>query len=180
MYLNCNYPVFTDFFVVKNEKIIQYAHNKHYFYGDLNFKNDSYNDVHLDITSQCSLVHKLKTKSKIQAINKLFKLFIWKSILFYYTKIRFTGKGYKIKKIKKKKSFKLYFGRSHFNYVFAGGVNLKRLTKYRLLIIGNNTKKNNIIKRLVCSARPLNKFTKRGLRPLKYFILKRPGKKTNY
>lgn len=180
MYLSCNYPTFHDFFIVKKDTIIQYANNKQYFYGDLNLKSTLYSDIHLDITSQCSLTHKLKSKTKLDAANKLFKNFIWKSILFYYTKIRFNGKGYKIKKIKKKKSFKLYFGRSHFNYIFSGGLNLKRLSKYRLLIIGNNAKRNNIVKRIVCSTRPLNKFTKRGLRPLKYFILKRPGKKTNY
>jgi len=33
---------------------------------------------------------------------------------------------------------------------------------------------------MVILIRPINRFTKRGLRFTKQFILKRPGKKTNY
>jgi hypothetical protein len=180
MYLNCNYPIFTDFFIVKTTQTIQYANYNQYYYGDLDFKLNNLKNIHIDITSQCSNIFKLSENHEIKAANKLFKLFIWKSALFYYTKIKFTGKGYKIKKIKKKESLKFYFGRSHFNYIFGGGLNLKKLSKYRLLVISNNNKKSNIITKIVCSVRCLNKFTKRGLRPLKYFVLKRPGKKTNY
>lgn len=180
MYLTTNYPIFNDFFIVKTKKTLQYASYKDYYYGDSNLTLRLPNSVHLDITSQCSNIYKLTELIKVKNANKLFKLFIWQSALFYYTKIKFTGKGYKIKKIKKKESLKLYFGRSHFNYLFGGGLNLKKVSKYRLLLISNNQKKNNTVTKILCSTRWLNKFTKRGLRPLKFFILKRPGKKTNY
>ena len=76
MYLNCNYPVFNDFFIVKNETIIQYANNKQYFYGNLQIKNNKNKNLFFNLTSQCSIVHKIKTKETITSTNKLFKLFI--------------------------------------------------------------------------------------------------------
>ena len=94
--------------------------------------------------------------------------------------MRFTGKGYKIRKSKAKRSLKFYFGRSHQTYVFSGGLNFKRLSKYRLLLLANNKKRLNRITRLVLCIRPINRYTKRGLRCTRHFILKRPGKKSTY
>ena len=94
--------------------------------------------------------------------------------------MKFTGKGYKIRKSKAKRSLKFYFGRSHHTYVFSGGLNFKRLSKYRLLLLANNKKRLNRIASLVLQVRPVSRYTKRGLRCTRHFILKRPGKKSTY
>lgn len=94
--------------------------------------------------------------------------------------MKFTGKGYKIRKSRPKKSLKFYFGRSHKTSVFSGGLNFKRLSKYRLLLLTNNRKRLNRITTLVLRVRPISRYTKRGLRCTRHFILKRPGKKSTY
>jgi hypothetical protein len=76
MYLNCNYPIFTDFFIVKATQTIQYASYNQYYYGDLDLQLNSLKSIHIDITSHCSNIFKLNANHDIKAANKLFKLFV--------------------------------------------------------------------------------------------------------
>lgn len=177
MLVKTNYPIINNFFIVKNNKLVNYIEYSAYYQGD---NSAMVTKTHIDLTTQSTNIKKNTGVAKIQYWNKLIKKFCWNLGLFYYKKIKFTGKGYKIKKIKKKKSFKLYFGKAHYTYIFSGGLNLKRLTKYKLLMVNNNRKRLNKIANNLCNVRLINKFTKRGLRLSKHFILKRPGKKTNY
>lgn len=170
-----------DFFIVKTKKLVFFTNYKNYYLGDsTNFLSNNKEETHWDVTSQSLIVYQNKNLEKIKFCNILTKKFMWKSALFYFSKMRFTGKGYKVKKTKKKKSFKFYFGRSHISYAFGGGLIFKKLSKFRFFFISNNKKRINKIKNMIIKIRLINKFTKRGLRFTKQFILKRPGKKTNY
>ena len=180
-YITYNCIILDDFFIVKTQKLIFFTNYKDYYLGDNTSSLKSHKEeVHWDITSQSLTVYQNKDIERIKFCNILAKKFIWKSGLFYFAKMRFSGKGYKVKKTKKKRSFKFYFGKSHISYVFSGGLIFKKLSKFRLFFISNNKKRINRIKKMVILVRPINRFTKRGLRFTKQFILKRPGKKTNY
>jgi ribosomal protein L6P/L9E len=116
-----------------------------------------------------------KTRGGIDFIN-----FFYSFNFFFFKKFKFVGKGYKIKKVKIKKSFKFYFGYSHKIFLVYGGAQLRKLTKYKLFLLGNNQKKIQTILLILKNIRKLNMFTKRGLRATKQIIHKRPGKKSTY
>jgi len=109
-----------------------------------------------------------------------FNNFFYSFTFFFFRKFKFIGKGYKISKIKIKKSFKFYFGYSHKIFLVYGGAQLRRLTKYKLFLLGTNRKSLQEITLILQNIRRLNMFTKRGLRATKQIIFKRPGKKSTY
>ena len=113
-------------------------------------------------------------------IQNLYEHFFFSFNYFFFKKFKFTGKGYKIKKVKYKKSFQFFFGYSHKIYLIAGGCQLRKLTKYKLFLISNNKKKINKVTLIIKKIKPINLFTKRGLRAMKQKVFKRPGKKSTY
>lgn len=115
-----------------------------------------------------------------QRLKKKHEVFFFSFNFFFFKKFKFVGKGYKIKKVKTKKSFQLFFGYSHKIFLISGGSQLRKLTKYKLFLITNSKKKLNKITLIVNNIRKLNIFTKRGLRAIKQRIHKRPGKKSTY
>src|SRR4051812_9906383 len=98
----------------------------------------------------------------------------------FFEKINFKGKGFKLR-IKKKNKFIFYmFGHSHINVALLGKTKIKRLTKYKYIFKLRN---KYILKSTVtniCNVRPLNIYTKRGLRKTRQFVFKRKGKKSTY
>lgn len=177
-HLQYNLLHFSGLYVTKSTAITLYSHQDHYFLGECD--KSSGGKVHLDLTTQSILVNKNTVPQAATKATKLLQKFTWAASTFYYKKMRFTGKGYKIRKSRVKRSLKLYFGRSHKTYIFSGGLNFKKLSKYRLLLLTNNKKRLNRIVSLVLQVRPINRYTKRGLRATRHFILKRPGKKSTY
>ena len=175
-HLHYNMGHFEGLYVTKAEGVSLYSHQGQYFLGE----STQHGQVHMDLTTQSVLVAKNTGPEGVRRAARHLQRFTWASTVFYYRKMRFTGKGYKIRKSKTKRSLKFYFGRSHQTYVFSGGLNFKRLSKYRLLLLTNNKKRLNRIVRLVLCVRPINRYTKRGLRCTRHFILKRPGKKSTY
>lgn len=175
-HLQYNLGHFEGLYITKAEGVSLYSHHGHYFLGESN----QHGLVHMDLTTQSVLVAKGATVGHLQRASRHLQRFTWASTVFYYKKMRFTGKGYKIRKSRLKRSLKFYFGRSHQTYVFSGGLNFKRLSKYRLLLLANNKKRLNRVVSLVLKVRPVNRYTKRGLRCTRHFILKRPGKKSTY
>ena len=156
-----------------------YAAYKNYFLGDT-FATFPTQKPHVDLTTQSLGLDKTSETIQASGAVKNLQQFTYKASLFYYKKLRFTGKGYKIKKSRLKKSFKLYFGHSHKQYIFSGGLRYKKLSKYRILMLTNNRKRLNRVMSLSLGARSLNRYTKRGFRSTRQFILKRPGKKSTH
>lgn len=177
-HLHYNIGHFDGLYVTQAAGVTLYSHRGGYFLGERTELLSG--SMHLDLTTQSVLVAKNAQSVALGKAGNHLQRFTWASTVFYYKKMRFTGKGYKIRKSRLKRSFKLYFGRSHRTYVFSGGLNFKRLSKYRLLLLTNNKKRLNRITSLVLLVRPVSKYTKRGLRCTRHFILKRPGKKSTY
>lgn len=117
---------------------------------------------------------------KVKKLNNIYNISFLNLNYFFFKKFKFTGKGYKIKKVKNKKSFQFFFGYSHKIFLVSGGCQLRKLTKYKLFLITNNKKKLHKISTLLKLVKPVNLFTKRGLRATKQKIFKRPGKKSTY
>jgi len=102
-------------------------------------------------------------------------LFLRQFYLCNFTKIKFTGKGYKIKK-NTKQSLIMLFNKSHTTTLWWNNIFLKKLKKYKIYIKYNN-KSSNIIQTIL-GIRPINIFTKKGLRVARQ-ILKKKKEKNN-
>lgn len=107
--------------------------------------------------------------SIINDLNKFF--FFWNFLII--NKITFQGKGYKIKI--KSKSFELALNKANNEVLKKKGVVIKKIHKYKFLIIFNSNYNNIIYK--ILNLRYISVFTKRGLRLNRQNILKKIGKK---
>ena len=126
------------------------------------FKISLLNNTTLEVVGVC--------KSTILMINKYLQKFYFCN----FTKIKFTGKGYKIKK-NSKKSIMLLFNRAHITIMWWNNIIVKRLKKYKIYIKYLTTNKK--IVELLLNIRPINIFTKKGLRKSRQILLKKKGKK---
>jgi ribosomal protein L6P/L9E len=97
--------------------------------------------------------------------------------VYFYEKIKFTGKGFRIRYKRKKKLIKFYFGRSHLTWVYFRNIKVKRPHKYKFLIYKSSLKQINILSKKIKQIKPINIYTKRGLRTKRQKIYKRKGKK---
>lgn len=111
-----------------------------------------------------------------QKQNKInnFESFIKQFALCETSKIKFTGKGYKIKK-NSKKSLMLLFNRSHITTIWWRNIFIKKLKKYKIYIKCNAVNKKII--ETIINIRSVNIFTKKGLRLSRQVLLKKKGKK---
>jgi hypothetical protein len=106
------------------------------------------------------------------------KMFIFESMFF--EKITFKGKGFKLTSKKKTNFLHFLFGHSHMKVIFLKKVKMKRLSKYKYFFKSKIEKKLKDSARLISNIRPLNIFTKRGLRRSRQVVYKRKGKKSTY
>lgn len=161
-----------------NNKVKSLSIYKNFFTGSLEQEINAKQDFFDKATQTwCS---KKPQHCACNFFKKKYELFFFSFNHFFFRKFKFIGKGYKIKKVKPKKSFQLYFGYSHKVFLIAGGCQLRKLTKYKLFLITNNNRKINKISLIIKNIKKLNFFTKRGLRATKQKIFKRPGKKSTY
>ena len=93
---------------------------------------------------------------------------------YNYVKIKFSGKGYKIKK-NNSKNMVLLFNRAHTTQIWWSNIILKKLKKYKMYIKYTNININFI--KTILSIRYINIFTKKGLRKSKQVLFKKKGKK---
>lgn len=100
--------------------------------------------------------------------------------LVFTQKIKFAGKGYRIRKSLRGKSARMGFGHSHrVNTVFAS-CRLLRLAKQKYLLFSNRMVDLSKDAILVRGVREPSPYTKRGLRLSRATAFKRPGKKSTY
>jgi ribosomal protein L6P/L9E len=97
---------------------------------------------------------------------------------YFYSKITFKGKGYKVKRLKKKKILKLAFGHSHLFKAFFIKSTIKKLGKYKYILLSWNFKQLHQSLVQLIKYRHINMYTKRGLRTRRMLIKKRTGKKS--
>lgn len=155
--------------------ILQNSNKKFLFYVDINKSHFKF-----DKNTNSIIIEKNWLN---QSNNKLCKFLIkflksWDS--YFYSKIKFKGKGFRIRFLKKNKLVKFFFGKSHKTFIFFRKIILKKISKYKFIFKSINLEKitNNSI--LSTHIRPINFYTLRGIRNSKQIIHKRKGKKGTY
>lgn len=101
-------------------------------------------------------------------------------LIYYKIKIKFKGKGLKITKYKNLRGLKFFFGKSHMTYFIYKKILLKKIRKYKFILLSINLKLLGKISKIITLIKPLNYYTKRGLRNSKECWYKRISKKTSY
>lgn len=113
-------------------------------------------------------------------LNNNFYDFLKKINNYYFLKIKFKGKGYKIGFYKRKKIINFYFGKSHKSIFIYNNIKVKKLSKYKFILLKNNY---NILKQIsykIITIKKINEYTNRGLRLTRQIIIKRKGKKGSF
>lgn len=134
-----------------------------------------------DLESYClifekNLDNKFNLSYSFNEVNKYLKTFE----IYFFVKIKFKGKGFKIKFNKKLKLIKFYFGRSHITFFKLKKIKLKKITKYKFLLKSLNITKLKKSASKITYIKPVNLYTLRGIRVSRQFISKRKGKKSSY
>lgn len=131
------------------------------------------------ITINTNFLNDLTTiKNMILLINKSISCYFFKKIVF-------SGKGYKIKKYNKNlnnlstKYIMFYFNRSHLNIIYFFNTIVKKLRKSKIILHNSNLEHLQLISNLVLNVRKLNVFTLKGLRFSRQLIYKKVGKKSS-
>lgn len=158
--------------------VIFYTYNS-FFYYYLISPVDAV-DINVDIETK-GIIFKIYNKKVFERlyINLLHKFFFsWDS--YFFEKIKFTGKGYRIAFQKKKKIMKFYFGHSHDTLIVFKWVVVKKPHKYKFIILKNNITTLRKLNETILRIKPINIYTKRGLRNFRQIIYKRKGKKSSY
>lgn len=101
-------------------------------------------------------------------------LFLRQFFFCIFSKIKFTGKGYKIKK-NNPNNILLLFNRAHITNLFYKNIFVKKIKKYKLYL--SITQVNVRIINTLIGIREINIFTKKGLRKARQILQKKKSKK---
>jgi len=160
--------------IKKKQKINLYIYNSNfYFLLILNSNTHYFLEKYSKYFIICFSERNLWSKVVNSYLNKLF--FSWNN--FFFKKIKFSGKGYKIKKSNKKKYIKLFFNKSHFTIYAFKKEFLKKIRKTKFLVKNSNFMKLNKHAELLVSIRRSNLYTGKGLRLSRTVIFKKASKK---
>lgn len=110
-------------------------------------------------------------------LNEVLSIQSFQIIHYFYKKIVFTGKSYKIKKTSNNLS--LEFNKSHQEIVSWKNCFLKKLKKTKLILKNVNSENINRDYWALINTRQVNPFTLRGLRGNRFLLKKKIGKKSN-
>lgn len=135
------------------------------------------NASHLPLL-KISQFHTTKAISNIsKKLSELFKS--WDS--YYFIKIKFKGKVYKITKYKKN-NLRLSFGRCHKTIMVIRSLFLKKRKKIKTkcMLFSSNKASLDVSKSLIVNTRPISMFTQRGLRLSRQLVYRKIGKKSSY
>lgn len=177
--LSINIPISFNLIVLENKKnrndltIILY--NKLYSITLVNNKKK----IKIDLESYSIKINNdinYNNNLNFKQMNKFFKTFE----LYFFIKIKFKGKGFKIKFNKKLKIIKFYFGKSHMTFFKLKRIKLKKITKYKFILKNLNFVKLKTNATKITKIKPVNVYTLRGIRLSKQTIKKRKGKKSSY
>ena len=159
--------------LIKKNKNYIYIYNKIFYFTIVTKFN-----INVEENTNSIIIENFDSKKKKELEKKIIGTFIKTWSVYFFQKIKFTGKGYKIKK--KKKSIKFFFGRSHLTTIFFKKINIRRLTKYKLFFFTKKYETVKFINSLINKIRKINIYTKRGLRFSRQKIYKKTGKKSSY
>ena len=174
--INIFLPFNYSFLIIKkkNNHYI-YIYNKHLYYSLFLKKNYFF----FEKLSNSIIIKQVNNKYNLIK-NKNIEIFLKNILIYYKIKIKFKGKGLKIIKLKKKKIFKLFFGKSHKTLLIYNKIILKKIKKYKFILLSTNLNLLNKTSKNILKIKPLNLYTKRGLRISKSIYYKRISKKTSF
>lgn len=172
------FPLNFNFLLIKkNNKIILIIFNK-----NINFTIPLKNEKKIKINGKLNVLEykKIYLKKNFFFIKNNFYEFLKKLNNYYFIKIKFKGKGYKIEFFRKKKTINFLFGNSHKSIILYKNLKIKKIKKYKLILYKNNL--HNLKKTInkIINIRKINDFTNRGLRKSRQIIIKRKGKKGSF
>lgn len=153
-----------------------------YVAGSLYEKAFSGNTTTLALRSQIDPLnffvnrHTLLLDEKHKKTDKKLNNYVVGFFYFFFKKVTFKGKGFKLKKTKEKK-FKFFFGHSHPVYFFNFNLVGKRITKYKHVFFCSKYKKLKAILGPWATIKPISWYTKRGLKFSTQVVQQREGKK---
>lgn len=119
-------------------------------------------------------LQKLKLIKKRSYHKNFLNLFLFSWDNFFFSKVYFLGKGFKLKKISNNIYFN--FNYSHINFLISNKTIIKKVQKNKLLIFGKNASILKSISNNIVSIKRLNSYTKRGLRKTKQIVYKKRNK----
>jgi hypothetical protein len=135
--------------------------------------------VQLDIYNGLSSKRFLFLNKSINKMCSLSSRFFIATFFFFFKKITFKGKGFKLKKTKKK-MFKFFFGSSHFISYYNKSFISKKFGKQKHIFLSTKLKKLKKGLLVFLTIKPISWYTKRGLRFTKQIVQRRAGKKSTH
>lgn len=176
--LKINIPFYFDIFIIKNNNNLKLilCNNKH----TISLSIDNSINFYINNNTNSLIMEKNSYNFKNNLTKNVLENYIKLLNTYFFIKIKFKGKGYKIKIFKKKKILSLYFNKSHINLFKLIHIYIKKINKYKFLLKSNNIYNLKKLSKLIIHVRPLNIYTLRGLRISKQIVLKRKGKKNAY
>jgi len=176
--IKLNIPVNFNFIIIKkfNKIVLIIYDNKFNFKFLINKKNNIKINKNLNYIEYKNIF----LKNNFYYFSNNFYKFLEKLNNYYFLKIKFKGKGYKIGFYKKKKIINFFFGKSHKSILVYKNIKIKKLNKYKFILLKNNL---NILKKIsykIVKIKKLNEYTNRGLRLARQIVIKRKGKKGSF
>lgn len=148
------------------------------FSKNIYFKYKINNKINIYFNKNCKIIT-LKVPFFIKNIKKtetFLNNYNYSLLNYFFQKINFSGKSYKIKK---KKVFIFEFNKAHIEFIFWKNFFFKKLKKTKMLLKSINCFEQKIICNLILNIRRINPFTRRGLRKSRDILKKKIGKKSN-
>jgi len=151
----------------------------------INFKNKT-NKKNYIINNTANIFNFFLSLNKTLHINKNNFVTTYKNILFLlkyklkwnFKKIKYRGKGFKVKKFNQLSKITFRLGKSHWTKLLYNNfcIIIKRTKKNTYCFISIKNKIFIGLKKTITKIKGVNKYTKRGLRLTRQFIQKRFGK----
>lgn len=117
-------------------------------------------------------------RTSIKQPNKLFYKHLAHLFIFFWFKLTFRGKGFRVRKFLKNKKITFNFGRSHWTKlkINQGVFKIMKIRRQNYIWRSSSFYSIYWIQQIIRRVKPINRYTKRGLRIKKEFIKKRFGK----
>jgi ribosomal protein L6P/L9E len=172
IYLNLNIPLYFNIIGIKSNNFQQlYLYNNYYFFKLTVNKNE----ILLNKNTNAIKIKSLNLKKYLIKNNLI--IFLKSIDSYFFLKIKFKGKGYKINFYKKIKLMKFFFGASHTQIMFIKKIILKKLSKYKFILKSVNPINLKQVGKKIIFIRKINPYTLRGIRLSKSILIKRKGRK---
>nr|YP_004841721.1 Ymf60 [Ichthyophthirius multifiliis]AEL89263.1 Ymf60 [Ichthyophthirius multifiliis] len=154
-----------------------YIYNNNFYFNIINYTNKFINlntDLFFNKFTNTLLINNFEKNYFLKTLVAELNKFLFSLDNIFFKKIKFTGKGFKIKK--KKNNISLFFNTAHIN-LFLSIKNITiRLNKSKYIIIKSNYNDLIMDSYLFKNVKPNNIFTKRGIRISRQIIIKKKGK----